>query len=101
MPLTDSAVAVDSLCGLAAARDTAQHKCPPVDSVSPFSVRSRLRDYAILGRGREYRGFSAGCGTHPTGGDGQQPKYGLREILFFAAVGVMICLVAALVMLGY
>jgi len=35
------------------------------------------------------------------GGDSQQRKYGLREILFFAAVGVVICLVAALVMLGY
>ena len=26
---------------------------------------------------------------------------GLREILFFAAVGVVICLVAALIMVGY
>jgi hypothetical protein len=40
-------------------------------------------------------------GAHSTGGDSQQPKYGLREILFFAAVGGVICLVEAPVMLGY
>jgi hypothetical protein len=57
---------------------------------------------AILGWGREHRGgFSADDGAHATGGDNQQSKYGLRGIVFFAAVAVVICLVAALVMLGY
>ena len=50
--------------------------------------------------GCEHREFSAAGRGAPYGRRQPSTEYGLREILFFAAVGVVICLVAALVVLG-